>query len=322
MSIFGRDFTTIVRGTEWISIHTSKITKKKIKKYRNFTNYLNSVYGAKNWKIVYVENNNLLTREYIIKMLKTSFTIFNKKNEINRGKVNNWISSMDIEPIPELIHDLKNDKILYDVLDMIATAFSNFSRETFTEKGEFIETTSIIFFFYEQQDLLHKISFTDPRSPYNAPTNHTSGVEVSIHDFFEKIRFIQVKSEILIDKKDLSVSMFLRKDLKLGKGKKGAQLAHGAVSLLFQPQIRSEFNNLWLKNHNRCISIYYVKGLQQLLTIQRLCRKNTINNALISDAGHTQIDPGTSTCIGVGPIPRFWEDVLAEEVGAIMIKSL
>ena len=42
-----------------------------------------------------------------------------------------------------------------------------------------------------------------------------------------------------------------------------------------------------------------------------------VNHYVITDAGHTQIAPGTSTTIAVGPIPLIWLKILAYNVEAM-----
>lgn len=43
------------------------------------------------------------------------------------------------------------------------------------------------------------------------------------------------------------------------------------------------------------------KALEELERIHHECRKLKIPSMLISDAGHTQVDPGTVTVLGIGP---------------------
>ena len=136
MSIFGRNFSTVVRGTEWISIHTNQITKRIIKRYGNLTNYLNSKFGKNNWRILYSANKILLKKEEIVKTIEKSFKSFYNENQ---EKINHWITSMSFNPLPEQIDELKKNKLLIDDLIIISEGFSNFCEETLPKKKELIE---------------------------------------------------------------------------------------------------------------------------------------------------------------------------------------
>jgi PTH2 family peptidyl-tRNA hydrolase len=134
--------------------------------------------------------------------------------------------------------------------------------------------------------------------------------ENSIEAFFRNNLVIQVKTKIL-EKLGNAIGIFLRKDLNLGKGKSGAQLSHGAISLLYQPTFKTGALDHYLADNDKKILLFTIKDLKNLLEIQDLCRKNNVNYSLIQDAGHTQIEAGTATCIAIGPIPIIWIQILA-----------
>lgn len=43
------------------------------------------------------------------------------------------------------------------------------------------------------------------------------------------------------------------------------------------------------------------KDHEQLQNLQKECKKNKIPSYLVADAGHTQLEPGTVTVLGIGP---------------------
>jgi PTH2 family peptidyl-tRNA hydrolase len=43
------------------------------------------------------------------------------------------------------------------------------------------------------------------------------------------------------------------------------------------------------------------KDLSELKRIHKICKKEKIPSIMISDAGHTQVDPGTIIVLGIGP---------------------
>jgi PTH2 family peptidyl-tRNA hydrolase len=98
----------------------------------------------------------------------------------------------------------------------------------------------------------------------------------------------------------------VREDLKLGAGKIGAQVAHAAVGLF--EQITEKKKNTYHKQALAYWSEYgakkivlRVKDYNDLQRVQKLCKIQKIPNLMISDAGHTQVDPGTVTVLGIGP---------------------
>jgi peptidyl-tRNA hydrolase, PTH2 family len=92
-----------------------------------------------------------------------------------------------------------------------------------------------------------------------------------------------------------------RKDLKMGKGKLAAQVAHAATNCALQArkQKRQIFKN-WLSSGQRKV-VVKVENKAELYRIQAQAQESGLVCSLIIDAGLTQIEPGTPTCIGVGP---------------------
>ncbi len=92
--------------------------------------------------------------------------------------------------------------------------------------------------------------------------------------------------------------ILVRQDLKMTKGKMSAQVSHASVEAL-------------LKSHKDDVSkwraqgmkkaVLKVRDLNELLEYKRKAEDAGLVVALITDAGHTQLAPGTVTCLGIGP---------------------
>jgi PTH2 family peptidyl-tRNA hydrolase len=90
----------------------------------------------------------------------------------------------------------------------------------------------------------------------------------------------------------------VRTDLKLSKGKIAAQASHAAVSAADRAD--RKILSKW-KNEGQKKVVLKVPDMESLMKIKKSCEKLRIVNAVIIDAGRTELQPGTATCIGIGP---------------------
>ncbi len=106
------------------------------------------------------------------------------------------------------------------------------------------------------------------------------------------------------DDADLKMVFLVRDDLKLGAGKIAAQVAHAAVGLVEKiTEKGTTYYKKALEHWNEYGAkkiVLRAKDLEELKKVQKLCKKRKIPCTMISDAGHTQVDPGTVTVLGVG----------------------
>ena len=102
---------------------------------------------------------------------------------------------------------------------------------------------------------------------------------------------------------ELKQVIIVRKDLRMGSGKLAAQVAHAAI--LASEKARNK-NFDWFKewfNVGQPKIILKVNSLNELETIHKLAQFNNLSPVIVIDAGLTQLDPGTATCVGIGPAP-------------------
>ncbi len=100
---------------------------------------------------------------------------------------------------------------------------------------------------------------------------------------------------------ELKQILILRKDLKMSKGKAAAQASHAAVSaaIKIMRQNPTLFNQWW--NGGQMKVVLAVDSEAQLEEIEARIRRQGVFVSKINDAGRTQLPPGTTTAIGVGP---------------------
>ncbi len=93
----------------------------------------------------------------------------------------------------------------------------------------------------------------------------------------------------------------IRSDLHLSTGKMAVQVAHAAVSCALASRGKRWFSE-WYKEGQRKI-VVKVSGLNDLKVLERKAKGEGLTACLISDAGLTEVPPGTVTCLGIGPAP-------------------
>ncbi|MDP7982502.1 MAG: peptidyl-tRNA hydrolase Pth2 [Conexivisphaera sp.] len=95
----------------------------------------------------------------------------------------------------------------------------------------------------------------------------------------------------------------VRTDISMGRGKLAAQVAHAAVSSLKEAErSRPEWAAEWLSEGQPKI-VTKVSGLEELMRRYEMARAAGLPASVIVDRGLTQLEPGTTTCIGIGPAP-------------------
>jgi len=92
--------------------------------------------------------------------------------------------------------------------------------------------------------------------------------------------------------------ILVRDDLKLSKGKMSAQVAHASVEAVLKSDQKTV--QKW-RNQGMKKSILKVKDLKELRSFKEQAEDAGLTIALITDAGRTHLEPGTTTCLGIGP---------------------
>ena len=102
----------------------------------------------------------------------------------------------------------------------------------------------------------------------------------------------------------------VRRDLEMGRGKVAVQVAHAAVSAAEVARKRfTEWYDAWVRE-GQCKVAVRVDSLEELRQLETRSRELRLPFALISDRGLTQVEPGTVTCLGIGPAPSSVIDTL------------
>ena len=93
----------------------------------------------------------------------------------------------------------------------------------------------------------------------------------------------------------------VRTDLGLSKGKMAAQVSHAAVNCALKSK-KSDSSNFtkWFRDGQKKV-VVKVSGESDLRKLQQHARDVGLISSLITDAGLTEVPPGTVTCLGIGP---------------------
>jgi len=89
-----------------------------------------------------------------------------------------------------------------------------------------------------------------------------------------------------------------RADIGMGEGKLAAQVAHASLSA-FQDTSTSARKE-WQGSGQKKI-VLKANSESELFALAEKAQTEGIPHAIVRDAGHTQLDPGTVTALAVGP---------------------
>ncbi len=89
-----------------------------------------------------------------------------------------------------------------------------------------------------------------------------------------------------------------RVDLGMGEGKLAAQVAH--ASLMAYEDASAAVRREWKGSGQKKI-VLKASGEKALFELADAAEREGLPNAVVRDAGHTQLDPGTVTALAVGP---------------------
>jgi len=97
--------------------------------------------------------------------------------------------------------------------------------------------------------------------------------------------------------------IIVRSDLKMSKGKTSVQVAHAAVLASEEAhKHRRQWWASWLEE-GQCKVALKVDGIEDLRRLSQAAKERGLPFALVEDRGLTEIPPGTTTCLGIGPGP-------------------
>ncbi|MFQ5940688.1 MAG: peptidyl-tRNA hydrolase Pth2 [Nitrososphaerales archaeon] len=113
---------------------------------------------------------------------------------------------------------------------------------------------------------------------------------------------------------DFKQVIVIRRDLKMGTGKTAVQAAH--ASTLGVVRVRSErrrWFDEWYNTGQAKIAVK-VKNLDELREVKKHAEILDLPVVQVDDSGLTQLPPGTTTCIAIGPAPTELIDKVTQDL--------
>jgi len=104
-----------------------------------------------------------------------------------------------------------------------------------------------------------------------------------------------------------------RADLGMGEGKLAAQVAHASL-MAFEDADR-RVQSEWKGDGQKKV-VLGADGESQLFELADTAEREGLAHAIVRDAGHTQLEPGTVTALAVGPAR---EDVVDRVTGKLSL---
>ena len=93
-------------------------------------------------------------------------------------------------------------------------------------------------------------------------------------------------------------AIVVRTDIGMGNGKLAAQASHASLSAYEKAGDRNR--SRWTNGGQKKI-VLEASSERDIHELAELADREGIPNAVIRDAGHTQLEPGTVTALAVGP---------------------
>ncbi|MFH1095566.1 MAG: peptidyl-tRNA hydrolase Pth2 [Candidatus Micrarchaeota archaeon] len=119
------------------------------------------------------------------------------------------------------------------------------------------------------------------------------------------------------DPNELKQVILVRMDLGMGRGKMVAQGAHASLDAYLDAVRKTpDVAKRWREMGMRKVALK-VKDEKELVSLFQEAKDDELPCSLITDAGHTQLAPGSMTCAGIGPAKAEWLDKITGKLGLL-----
>jgi len=118
----------------------------------------------------------------------------------------------------------------------------------------------------------------------------------------------------LTKQEEMKQVILIRTDIKMGKGKMVAQGSHASVaSTLLAIKNKVSWYEKWNRTGGKKV-VCKVQSEKDLVKYFNDGLDLGLPSSIINDAGHTQLAPGTTTAVAIGPAPARIIDQITSEL--------
>ena len=97
--------------------------------------------------------------------------------------------------------------------------------------------------------------------------------------------------------------VLVRTDLDMGKGKIAAQVGHASVECALRAEKKDKRAfDIWMNGGQKKV-VLKVVNKDEMVRYMSEAKSRGLYACMITDAGRTEVEPGTNTCVGIGPAP-------------------
>lgn len=106
-------------------------------------------------------------------------------------------------------------------------------------------------------------------------------------------------------------AIVVRADVGMGTGKVAAQAAHASLGAF--ERAGPDAQRQWKRGGQKKI-VLKASGKEELYRLQEEAKFHGLPTHLVTDAGLTQVEPGTPTALGIGPAPEADVDAVTGDL--------
>ncbi|MCJ7450269.1 MAG: peptidyl-tRNA hydrolase Pth2 [Candidatus Nanohaloarchaeota archaeon QJJ-9] len=109
-------------------------------------------------------------------------------------------------------------------------------------------------------------------------------------------------------------AVVLRTDIEMSRGKDVAQACHASLGAYRRAE--ESMVEEWISQGQKKV-VLEVEGLEKLMDLYKRAQREGFPSFIVKDAGETELEPGTKTCIGIGPAPDSNLDKITGELSPV-----
>lgn len=119
---------------------------------------------------------------------------------------------------------------------------------------------------------------------------------------------------------EVRMTLVVRQDLKMGKGKAAAQCLHATLALYKKmtnptsPAYNPEMVKRWEYGNGQAKITLQVPNEEEMDILFAKAISLDVNAYVVHDAGRTQIEAGSATVLGLGPAPKYIIDQITKNL--------